>query len=175
MKKGTRAEIEKRVKEVLDLILAGAEIYDILQFAAENEWNVKERQLRTYVSRAYDAIAAAAEKDRDRLLHRHLAQRRNLYARALNMGDLRTALAIAKDEATLLNLYPAEKREYLVDSGDKKSPFVTEVRELVVTTREEVKMVQEWMETGRLNSVNGSSHAGPLPRPGAGDRDLTDG
>jgi hypothetical protein len=46
---------------------------------------------------------------RKKLLRRHLAQRRTLYARAVNNGELRTALAVARDEAELLGLYPARQ------------------------------------------------------------------
>jgi hypothetical protein len=117
--KATKAEITKRVKEVLDLIVAGAEPYEIVQYSSENGWGVGERQIRKYVTKAYEAIAAATEKDRERLINRHIAQRRNLYARALNLGDLRTALAAAKDEAELLDLYVPKKLAHSGPDGGR--------------------------------------------------------
>jgi hypothetical protein len=50
--------------------------------------------------------------DREKLLGRHLAQRRNLYAKAVLAGDLRAALAAADSEAKLLNLFPATRLEH---------------------------------------------------------------
>jgi hypothetical protein len=110
--KSNKAEIEKRVKEILDLILAGAEFWEICQYASENAWNVGERQVRRYVAQAYDSVAAEIEKDRGRLINRHLAQRRSLYARCLNTGDYRTALAVLKDEAELQAMYPATELKH---------------------------------------------------------------
>jgi hypothetical protein len=50
-------------------------------------------------------MAQALEKDRNKLLARHLAQRRLLYAKALGTGDWRAALSVLKDEAELQRLY----------------------------------------------------------------------
>ena len=39
-------------------------------------------------------------------MRRHLAQRRNLYAKAVSAGDVRTALAVLDSEAKMLRLFP---------------------------------------------------------------------
>jgi hypothetical protein len=137
--KANKAEVEKRVKEVLDLILAGAEHWDVVQYSAENNWGVRSRQLRKYVARAYQHITETIEKDRDKLISRHIAQRRNLYARALNMGDLRTALAVAKDESELLGLYPATNHDVKVAGTIEH----TERREFWINLREALKHVPD--------------------------------
>src|SRR5262249_23940384 len=67
-----------------------------------------DRSLRRYVERADRLIVASVEKDRERAMARHLAQRRALYGKAVLAGDLRTALAVLRDEAQLRWLYPAE-------------------------------------------------------------------
>ena len=102
--KSTKAEIAQRVEEVLRIRLDGAEFHDIVQYASEKAWKVGERQLRNYMAATDDLLAARLEKDRDKLLARHIAQRRSLYARALNAADYRTALAVAKDEAEGIRL-----------------------------------------------------------------------
>jgi len=107
--KAEKAEIARRIDEVLRIIVDGAEFHDIVQYAAEKQWGVKERQLRNYIAKANDLLAQRRERDRDKLLARHIAQRRNLYARALNAADYRTALTVAKDEAELEGLYPPTK------------------------------------------------------------------
>jgi hypothetical protein len=109
-KKGsTDTVIAARVEEVLQLRLNGAEFYDLKAHAKEQGWDVTDRTLWRYSAAADDLLAESLEKDREKLLRRHLAQRRSLYARALQDGDYRTGLAILRDEADLHGLYPAKK------------------------------------------------------------------
>ena len=108
--KSTKAEIRRRVEEIVRLRLAGAELVpDIVQYAASQNWQVRRRMLWNYVDRADRIIARGVEKDRQKLLARHLRQRRLLFARALEQGDIRAALAVARDEAELEALYPPQK------------------------------------------------------------------
>ncbi len=111
MPKATKAEIMGRVEEVLRIRLDGAQMHEIVQYASEKQWNVGERQLRNYLAASDGLLAERLEKDRDKVFARHVAQRRTLYARAVNGADYRTALAIAKDEAELQGLYPSSKVE----------------------------------------------------------------
>jgi hypothetical protein len=82
-----------------------------------------------YISRADKLIAESCRSSRKKLLRRHLAQRRNLFAKAILAGDYRTALAVARDEAELQGLYPAKKTEV---TGKGGSPIVLEITEEVV-------------------------------------------
>ena len=63
--KATKAEISRRVEEVLRLRLDGAEFHDVVQYAAEQGWNVRERQLWNYVRASDKLLARRLEKDRD--------------------------------------------------------------------------------------------------------------
>jgi hypothetical protein len=54
-------------------------------------------------------MAADFEEDRHKLLVRHVAQRRALHARTMQIGDYRGALAALKDEAELQGLYDRVK------------------------------------------------------------------
>lgn len=128
----SKAELAQRVDEVLNMRLSGAEFYDLKAHATEKEWDVSDRQLWRYVAKSDALLAQSLERDRRKLLGRHLAQRRSLFARALNDGDLRTALAIAKDEAELQGLYhapgwPADKDDF--DAGQ----FTEAEAELIFT------------------------------------------
>jgi hypothetical protein len=107
--KATKAQVRERVEEVLRIRLDGAEFHDVVQYASEKEWGVGERQLWNYVRASDQLLAERVERDRDKLFNRHVAQRRSLFARALNAADYRTALAVAKDEAELHGLYPPKK------------------------------------------------------------------
>ncbi|HLJ95955.1 MAG TPA: hypothetical protein VKU02_22465 [Gemmataceae bacterium] len=105
--KATKAEILKRVEAILEIRLAGAEFTDIRKYAAENGWNVSDSQLWRYIRKTDEILAHSLERDREKLLNRHLAQRFALYARAMSVSDYRTALAVLKDQAELCDLYPA--------------------------------------------------------------------
>jgi hypothetical protein len=108
-----RETIRKRVDDVLRIMLDGAQWHDIVQYSAENGWGVRERQLRNYVRRAHALIEKYSEKGRRKLFRLHVARRENLYARAVNVGDYRTALAVLHDLALLQGLYPDPKRQLL--------------------------------------------------------------
>jgi hypothetical protein len=127
------AEVAQRVEEVLRRRLEGAEFHDLQQFAREQGWNVSERQLWRYVALADALMEKMVDADREKLFRRHIHQRRSLYARAVKDGDLRTALAIARDEAQLYGLYPAAKH---VLSGEGGGPIRFSVEEAVAADRE---------------------------------------
>jgi hypothetical protein len=109
MAKATKAEIAQRVEEVLSIRLAGAGFPEILQYATEKQWDVRERQLWEYIHRSDELLAQAMEKDRGKRLALHLAQRRLLLNKALEVGDIRAALAVLRDSAQLEDLYPAAR------------------------------------------------------------------
>jgi hypothetical protein len=115
--------VDARVNDLVTIILDGCELaFDLCQFVAEREqepgspWHTADgekplsyRQIRRYAVRAEAVIAETCRTSRKRLLRRHLARRRNLYAKAVSQGDVRAALACLHDEAELLGLYPPRK------------------------------------------------------------------
>jgi hypothetical protein len=107
MARSAKLTVVSREREVLRLLLEGADLPQIRQFATENEWGVTDRQLYRYQEAAYRGLAEITQRDRVQLLGRHLAQRRALYALAIKADDLRTALEILRDEAKLQGLYPS--------------------------------------------------------------------
>lgn len=126
-KKADGPLVQARVDEVLQLRLDGARRWDILQYVAEkeaekgppNHWTrgggeppMCQRQVGNYIAEADRIIAESREKGRKAMLARHIAQRRNLFAKAVLAGDNSTALAVLRDEAKLLDLYPAERKSH---------------------------------------------------------------
>jgi hypothetical protein len=122
--KATKAQVEARVNEVIRIRLDGAEIWDLRNYVREKEqeagspWQLAEgqrplsdSQLWRYLAEADKRLAESCRASRKRLLRRHLARRRNLYTRALAQGDIRAALAAARDECELLGLYPSPDHE----------------------------------------------------------------
>lgn len=140
--KATAIQTRQRIDEVLRIRLDGAESWDVREYVREKEkepgsvWFLSDGEapmsdthIWRYISWAGDALAESNEKSRKRLRERHLAQRRNLYAKATTAGDYRTALAVLADEAKLLGLYPKEKPE------NTKLPPGTRVRFIEVVVQ----------------------------------------
>ena len=128
--KATATVVARRVEEVLRIRLDGAEFWDVREYAREKEqeegspWHLAEGQkplsdgqLWRYIARADQMIAESCRASRKKLLRRHLAQRRNLYAKAVLQGDVKAALAVLRDEAELLRLYPAKNLELTGKGG----------------------------------------------------------
>src|SRR5262245_66635512 len=130
--KSTKAEVLKRVEEVFKLRLGGAEFADIREYAREPEqgWNVSDSQLWRYIAAADKLVKERFDAKAEHLLHRHLLQRRTLYAHTMGAGDFRTALAILQDEAKLEGLYPATKTEL---TGKDGTPIVLNIKEETIS------------------------------------------
>jgi hypothetical protein len=127
--KSNKATVRQRVEEVLSLRLLGAEFPDIRQHASQQQWGVSDRQLWRYIAASDANLARTLERDRQKLLNRHTAQRRALYARAMAASDYRTALAVLRDEGELLALYPAKRTEV---SGKDAGPVLLHIVEEIV-------------------------------------------
>src|SRR5262245_54279929 len=107
--KATKATMLQRDEDVFKIIVLGGEFHDIREYAVKHGWGLSDTQLRRYQTKALELCQARVERDRDKVLARHLMQRRAIYARAMEAGDWRAALAVAKDEAELFGLYPPTK------------------------------------------------------------------
>jgi hypothetical protein len=118
--KASEATVRRRVEELLRIRLDGAELWDIREYVREKEaeegsaWHLaaeqkplSDAQLYRYLERVDSHIAESCKAGRRKLLRRHLAQRRNLYTKAVLQGDVKAALAVLRDEAQLLDLYPS--------------------------------------------------------------------
>lgn len=135
MAKSAKATVRRRVQELLRLILAGGEFPDIEQYATDHGWDVSKRQLHRYQDAAYQQLVAISQRAEEELFGRHIVQRRALYSRALKKQDLKTALAVLRDEAALQGLYPPAKIAQTDTKGRDIVP--KEVVELVVRSRGE--------------------------------------
>jgi hypothetical protein len=136
-----RVLADRRVTDIFRIRLDGADWRDLREFVRAKEaepgsaWFLEgdatamsDAQIRRYAQKADNEILQLGKADRKRDRRRHIAQRKSLYARAVVTGDLRTALAVLQDEATLLALYP-DKR---VRSGDGKGGEVVTTIETIL-------------------------------------------
>jgi hypothetical protein len=73
-----------------------------------------------YLARADRLVAESCRASRKKLMRRHLAQRRSLYAKACLQGDVKAALAVLRDEAALLALYPPADAELAAQVAELK-------------------------------------------------------
>lgn len=133
--------VEARLAEVLQLRLDGASRWDVCQYVSEKEqdsepshWSLKARerpmstrQVERYIAEADRAVRELAARLRESAMDRHLAQRQARYASCVLAGDNATALACLKDEAKLLDLYPAERKRHEHTGKDGK-PIEAEVK-----------------------------------------------
>jgi hypothetical protein len=154
--KATRATIQARVEQVLRIRLAGAEFWDIRQYAAEEDpdtgrpWNVSARQLWRYIAAADNMLAQQLEKNRTKCLNRHIATRRALLARATQVGDYRTALAVARDEAELLGLYDLAKGQ-----GESTPPPLANAQDVAAALADVITQLRSGQLDPRLSATLG--------------------
>jgi hypothetical protein len=118
-KKSDAAEIERRIEAVYRLILDGWDSTAIVQNSTSRGWGVKSRQIRGYIRRARTRMRAELEKYRLVALEEHVAARRKLRKET---HDERVKLEVLRDEAKLLGLYAAERKEH---SGPGGGPIET--------------------------------------------------
>jgi hypothetical protein len=123
MSRSDKSTINSRVNDIMRLLVVGAGLPEILQFASNHGWNVTERQVRRYQELAYRQLAKTAYRNRKQLLGRHLQQRRTLFARCIKENDNRTALYVLKDEADLEGLYPNQNQDEVRTAPVGDSPL----------------------------------------------------
>ena len=106
---------QARIQAVLQIRLDGAELWDVAAFiaekhqAGEDPWKgetpLSPQQIESIV-KAADALIAQANPELPPDVARHIAMRKNLYARAVQAGEIATAARILKDIAQLEQVYP---------------------------------------------------------------------
>lgn len=159
----TSPEVELRVTELVRIRLDGAQFWDVREYVREKErepgspWfliegrtPLSDTQLGRYIQRADKAIQRSVREKRGRVMRRHLARRENLYAKAVNAGDVNTALAVLRDDAKLRGLYEGKRR-----NADLEAFLASLPPELAHATR------------GAIRALLSAGSAGPgvAPRP----------
>ena len=115
-----------RKLEIVQLRLNGAQWYEVLEWIrtreAEpvteknpancwtSEYKLSLASVFWYIGEADKIISELAEINRDRAYKKHLAQRQNLYAKAVNMGDIGNALRVLDSMAKLQDLFPSNSK-----------------------------------------------------------------
>jgi hypothetical protein len=184
-KQPTKAQVQLRTEEVLRIRLDGAEFWDVREYVREKErqkgspWELQEgskplsdASLWRYIGMADELVKASCLSSRKKLLRRHLAQRRNLFAKAVSAGDYRTALAVAKDEAELQGLYPPKKvAPTTPDGGKEYGAGLTDAERAAALQALYARVGRRGGET----PPNGAAHAGGPLLDGPGPVDAPGG
>lgn len=136
--KATKTQIQMRVDDLVTFRLDGAQFWHVREYVRERErqtdsiWYrgdgqkpLSDATLWRYIGKADNVIAESSRSSRKKLLRRHLAQRRNLYAKAVALGDIRSALAAIDSEAKLLGLFPAKGVEVTANVDVNEKPTIT--------------------------------------------------
>ena len=129
--KGESPPDPARVAEVLRIRIDGAQLHDVVDYAAEKQWGCTEADCRALVRAADNALVRRQDRNRRRVIARHIAQREALYARALNAADYGTAVRILGEIAKLQGLYDRdEEREELTALAVAQAARIAELEAL---------------------------------------------
>ena len=121
-------EKKQRVDDLLKIRIDGAQAWDAVDFVRSREsgeeaadpWKLdegekplSEARIAALLAEADRLILESVRSDPSEMVARQIVQRRNLYARALQNGELSVALGCLRDEAALLGLYPTRTNSVL--------------------------------------------------------------
>lgn len=96
--KSTNGEIELRINKVFDLLISGATRAQIIQYASEKAgWNITDRTIDEYISRANERILEIGKVHRDYEFSRSLARLNQLYFHGLTLQNHSVCLGIVKE------------------------------------------------------------------------------
>jgi hypothetical protein len=193
-KRATREQVEARVAEVVTVLLDGAQAaWDIVPFVRQREgeagspWHVGEgdsplsaSQIFRYVNKAQSLIALSVKGDRDRHVGRHIAQRRHLFAKAVQQGDVRAALAILDSEAKLCGLFPdhgstANGRNGAIPNGNGITINLFERVNILAQQLREQLALDPGVPAGALSGIGGPQSLDQAPADAEAGRVLATG
>lgn len=108
----TKAEKEKRVTEVVNLLLKGVKRSDILQYAIKSRWDVSDAMVDKYIRQATEAIKESAEIDRDYEIALAKERYEYLYMQNIVKKDYRSAAQVVKMKAELQGIEAPKKLDH---------------------------------------------------------------
>lgn len=129
-KKSTKAEVDTRVALVAEMILSGYIYTEIVRYGTK-EWNVKSRQIDSYVSKATEEISKSAEKHHNKQFQIAVNRLTKLYRKTIEAKKYTISLECQREISKLFGLYAPKKISMEVLIGDlEESEIDTNIREL---------------------------------------------
>jgi len=108
--KSNKAEAEKRLNQIVTMLIDGFPTFDIVRYGTEN-WKISKRAVEKYITKANEEISSRAKIDRDRGIDWHLEARKKNLSRAISKEDHRLVKDILRDLAEMQGLYPKKQME----------------------------------------------------------------
>jgi hypothetical protein len=170
MPKAGAERTRQRVRDIIKLRLAGAELDEILQFAKENAWGVGRRAVQYLMQAADRQLARRFNRDTKAMVAQHATMRMQIYRTALADGDGKLALSVLKDLDALLGLYAAKgvRIEDMTSTSTPTPLSKQEVRDL----RDMALRKLGLLDSGTTIAPPTNGHTPPDPSPvpqGAGE------
>ena len=128
MGRNSEAVIAQRVEDIFGLVVDGQPLRVIRQYVSEScNWKADDRTLLRYKKRATKLIKERAEATCETVRETAVERLERLYARAIQRGDIRTALAVQQEIARLHGLNAPTKTEL---TGAGGAPLVSTTEEM---------------------------------------------
>lgn len=128
MSRNSEAVIAQRVEDIFGLVVDGQPLRVIRQYVSEScSWKADDRTLLRYKRRATKLIKERAEATCETVRETAVERLERLYARAIQRGDIRTALAVQQEIARLHGLNAPTKTEL---TGAGGAPLVSTTEEM---------------------------------------------
>jgi hypothetical protein len=142
MNRASKAELERRIDEVYDLLLSRVTHRAIVGYCAK-KWGVSARQVRTYLARARARMAELAAESRPEQLAKAIADYDMLFAKQLAAGHLSEARQTLDSIVKLCGLAAPERLELYDFSSCSDKQLAEEVsRELPELLREAERLTR---------------------------------
>jgi hypothetical protein len=113
----TTYEVQRRVDEIVTLLIERKRRAEIINYANRKEWNVADSTVDHYMQRARAVLAKMAKKDRTAAIGEADATYDHIVRRSFAEGDLKTALAAQKEKCVLRGLNAPTKNEVSGPAG----------------------------------------------------------
>ncbi|MBA7584405.1 hypothetical protein ES708_26358 [subsurface metagenome] len=149
-----KVEKQKRIYEI-SLLLRKKSVNYIVQFVAQN-WGLRKRQTYNYIRSARQEWKKYFVKLKYDGMSYHLAQLRDLKDTAYDKEDCRLVFNIAKEEAKLMGIYPAERhkreeeKKVIVIGKDPEEKLIKKLDELAGKKKDR-KLADRLITLGKEN------------------------
>jgi hypothetical protein len=133
-KRCSQAQLKLRIRDNYRILLQNGNFQDVLEYCQSEDqetgkvpWNYGERQVRRMMQKAAALFEKDMERDRNRIRARELAKRDHYAARALEQGDIRSALRASDSKCMLLGLFPSKFRKQPEQQASDNQGLVEEL------------------------------------------------
>lgn len=125
MAKADKIEVDNRLKQAVTLVVKQRMVYTEFVNYCKQEWDLARGQATVYWNRVAEYLKERNDKERDKTINEQLERYWELYDKAVEKGDLRTAKDILTDINKLKGLNEPDKKD--ITSGGEKINIIIDV------------------------------------------------